>query len=130
MVKVTPKRVPRNNSPLATSSKRAIQEPLQSRVTPKRAIQKKLDYSQSVLEPFTTLDSKRCFTCKILFKDSEFKNSWISCEDCDNCVCYNCWPRAVNQKLLAMLLKFIHTAVAPKAKAGRPAKAKECLAKQ
>ncbi|RMZ98172.1 hypothetical protein BpHYR1_043081 [Brachionus plicatilis] len=37
---------------------------------------------------------------------------------------------AVNQKLLAMPLKFIQTAVAPKAKAGRPAKAKECLARQ
>ncbi|RNA09243.1 hypothetical protein BpHYR1_017525 [Brachionus plicatilis] len=44
--------------------------------------------------------------------------------DKKNYYCSHIISLAVNQKLLAMPLKFIQTAVAPKAKAGRPAKAK------
>ena len=62
----------------------------------------------------TDWSSSRC-TCSYFFK---------------NYYCSHIISLAVNQKLLAMPLKFIQTAVAPKAKAGRPAKAKECLAKQ
>ncbi|CAF0968322.1 unnamed protein product [Brachionus calyciflorus] len=55
------------------------------------------------------------FTCNFFFK---------------NYYCSHIISLAVNQKLVVMPLKYNQKAIAPKAKSGRPAKAKACLVRQ
>lgn len=68
---------------------------------------------------------------KVFLDRKNWSNSRCSCIFFfKNYYCFHIIALAVNQKLLTMPLKYNNKAIAPKAKAGRPAKAKKCLVRQ
>lgn len=98
-----------------------------------------LDYIQSKLNKLQSnkdFDLDQLIACQSKFnKVSLDRKDWSSSRcTCSyffkNYYCFHIIALAVNQKLLIMPPKYNPKVIAPKAKSGRPAKAKACLVKQ
>jgi hypothetical protein len=41
------------------------------------------------------LSKKKCFKCNKAYRNCKEKNAWISCEKCDNWICFSCLPKGM-----------------------------------